>query len=235
MTFRTQELQFVDTPEFQRLRELKQLGSTYFVFPGGSHNRFEHSLGVAFLAEQMLKSIGEKQPDLELKPREVFLVKVAGLCHDLGHGPFSHVFDNLVIPSIAPELASWSHEKASLMMLDRIIDTQGIEIDSCEHKMIHELIHPSKNLLGSERRFLYDVVSNSRNSVDVDKFDYLARDCHNLGIKGHYDHRRLLHNCRVIDDEICYSSKQVYDVYELFHTRYSLFKQVIRLTSELLD
>ena len=66
----------------------------------------------------------------------------------------------------------------------------------------------------------------SAGSVDVDKFDYLARDCYNLGMKCSYDSSRLLTYSRVVENEICYPFKEVYNIYELFHTRYSLFKQV---------
>ena len=69
-------------------------------------------------------------------------------------------------------------------------------------------------------------MANKRNSVDVDKFDYISRDCHNVGLKSSYDFDRLLRFSRVIDNEICYHSKEVYNVYEMFHTRYSLFKRI---------
>jgi deoxynucleoside triphosphate triphosphohydrolase SAMHD1 len=82
------------------------------------------------------------------------------------------------------------------------------------------------SIVSHEKAFLWDIVSNSRNSIDVDKFDYLARDCHNLGMKCSYDCSRLLTFSRVIDNEICFHHKEVYNIYEMFHTRYSLFKQV---------
>eukprot|EP00455_Lapot_gusevi_P006162 TRINITY_DN1262_c0_g1_i8.p1 TRINITY_DN1262_c0_g1~~TRINITY_DN1262_c0_g1_i8.p1 ORF type:complete len:573 (+),score=128.96 TRINITY_DN1262_c0_g1_i8:984-2702(+) len=219
---------FIDTPQFQRLRDLKQLGACYYVFPGASHNRFEHSIGTMHLAEEMLRSRQEYQPELRITDREIFLVKTAGLCHDLGHGPFSHVFDNQFMPIARPG-SKWKHEQASTMMLDHLIDENNIDIERAELRMLHELINPSDNPIpgqGDQRRFLYDIVSNSRNSVDVDKFDYLQRDCYNLGIKSSYDPKRLMRYCRVIDDEICFHHKEAYNLYELFHTRYSLFKQV---------
>ncbi len=120
--------QFIDTPQFQRLRYLKQLGTTSFVFPGAQHSRFEHSIGVSHLAHQMITRIRSQQPELNvtdtevkvcvhcvcvcpcvsvplcclflwacgrtrLTPDSAQLITLAGLCHDLGHGPFSHAFE----------------------------------------------------------------------------------------------------------------------------------------------
>jgi hypothetical protein len=100
--------EFIDTPQFQRLRYLKQLGTTSFVFQvaplcwwlsvlkgfqGATHTRYEHSLGVAYLANMVISMIQKEQPELNITDREVRLVTVAGLCHDLGHGPFSHAFE----------------------------------------------------------------------------------------------------------------------------------------------
>lgn len=77
-----------------------------------------------------------------------------------------------------------------------------------------------------ERRFLFDIVANKRNSVDVDKFDYIERDTHNIGLRSSYDAKRLLMFSRVVNNEICYHHKEVYNIYEMFHTRYSLFKRI---------
>ena len=149
-------------------------------------------------------------------------------CTAQGHGPFSHVFDHQFMPLAKPG-TTWHHEEASTMMLDSLIDSNGIDIEPEAQRFLHELINPTDNAPSRHsdgRRFLFDVVANSRNSVDVDKFDYLQRDCMNVGMKSSYDPERLVKFSRVIDDEICFPAKEAFNLYELFHTRYSLFKQV---------
>uniref|UniRef100_A0A3B1KBF5 HD/PDEase domain-containing protein n=1 Tax=Astyanax mexicanus TaxID=7994 RepID=A0A3B1KBF5_ASTMX len=78
-------VKIIDTPEFQRLKNIKQLGGGYYVYPGASHNRFEHSLGVAHLAGKLLQSLKKTLPEgLEITPNDELCVQIAALCHDLG-------------------------------------------------------------------------------------------------------------------------------------------------------
>ncbi|XP_038225279.1 deoxynucleoside triphosphate triphosphohydrolase SAMHD1 isoform X3 [Dermochelys coriacea] len=119
-------VRIIDTPQFQRLRYIKQLGGTYYVFPGASHNRFEHSLGVGYLAGCLVRALHERQPELEINHRDILCVQIAGLCHDLGHGPFSHMFDGRFIPLARPGL-KWKHETASVQMFEHLITSNGLE------------------------------------------------------------------------------------------------------------
>ncbi|KAJ2755798.1 hypothetical protein GGI19_001344 [Coemansia pectinata] len=220
-----QVLQLIDTPQFQRLRHLKQMGSSYFVFPGASHNRFEHCVGTSYLASEVVKGFAQRQPELGIDERDSRCVALAGLCHDLGHGPFSHVFDNEFIPRACPGMI-WSHEEGSEMMLHHTVDENHIDIDEGDIKFIKQLIRGSSQPVGDEKMFLFDIVANKRNGVDVDKFDYIQRDCYNVGVNSSYDFQRLMLNSRVIDDEVCYNAKEAFNLTEMFHTRYSLHKRV---------
>ncbi|KAF9976363.1 SAM domain and HD [Actinomortierella ambigua] len=219
-------LKCIDTPQFQRLRDLKQLGSAYYVFPGATHQRFEHSIGTSHLAGELVERFRHTQPELEITPSDVKCVKLAGLCHDLGHGPFSHIFDNEFIPRARPGL-QWTHEQGSEMMLDYMIEDNNIDIEKEEVAFIKDLIMGERRGSSRDRPgFLFDIVSNKRNSLDVDKYDYIQRDCYNVGIRSSIDGSRLMKMSRVIDDEICWHHKEVYNLYELYHTRFSLFKRV---------
>ncbi|KAF9431867.1 SAM domain and HD [Entomortierella beljakovae] len=218
-------LRFIDTPQFQRLRDLKQLGSAYYVFPGATHNRFEHSIGTSHLAGELVERFKCTQPELEISESDVKCVKLAGLCHDLGHGPFSHVFDNEFIPRALPG-STWTHEQGSEMMLEYLVDDNNVDIEREELNFIKDLIMGERRGDSQRRGFLFDIVSNKRNSLDVDKYDYIQRDCYNVGFKSSIDCSRLMRMSRVIDDQICWHHKEVYNLYELYHTRFSLFKKV---------
>lgn len=119
-------LQIIDTPQYQRLRDLKQLGTVSFVYAGATHNRFEHSIGVSWLSGAMIDHLAGLHPELDISADERLWVRAAGAVHDLGHGPFSHVFDGLFLPTATPGV-KWSHEDMSLDLLDLLLDENGVE------------------------------------------------------------------------------------------------------------
>ncbi|XP_048353552.1 deoxynucleoside triphosphate triphosphohydrolase SAMHD1 isoform X2 [Sphaerodactylus townsendi] len=238
-------IRIIDTPQFQRLRYIKQLGGTYYVFPGASHNRFEHSLGVGHLAGCLVRALQERQPELDISHRDILCVQIAGLCHDLGHGPFSHMFDGRFIPLANPE-STWKHEQASVEMFDYLIASN----DLGPHMEFYGLCLPEdiefiKEQIGGptktddcswpyrgrseEKSFLYEIVANKRNGIDVDKWDYFARDCHHLGIQNNFDYGRFIKFARVcvVDGKkhICTRDKEAGNLYDMFHTRNCLHRR----------
>uniref|UniRef100_A0A673Z4R7 Deoxynucleoside triphosphate triphosphohydrolase SAMHD1 n=1 Tax=Salmo trutta TaxID=8032 RepID=A0A673Z4R7_SALTR len=237
----------IDTPQFQRLRHIKQLGGTYFVFPGASHNRFEHSIGVGYLAGSLVQELNKRQPELFISRRDILCVQIAGLCHDLGHGPFSHMFDGMFIPKVRPE-SKWKHEEASLAMFDHLVCENALEPVMKEHGLVlpDDLVFIKEQIAGpqntvplrqgwpykgrpEEKSFLYEIVANKRNGIDVDKWDYFARDCFHLGIQNNFDYRRFLKFVRVCEVDgkkhICTRDKEVGNLYDMFHTRNCLHRR----------
>ncbi|XP_012479402.1 uncharacterized protein LOC105794662 isoform X2 [Gossypium raimondii] len=223
-------LQFVDTEQFQRLRELKQLGLTHMVYPGAVHSRFEHSLGVYWLAGEAVYTVqGHQGSEINIERNDIRTVKLAGLLHDVGHGPFSHLFEREFLPRVLNG-SEWSHEDMSVKMIDYIVDAHHIEIDAAILNNVKEMVlassaNASQNTV-NEKRFLYDIVANGRNGIDVDKFDYIVRDSRACGLGCNFQFQRLLETMRVMGDEICYRAKDYLTVHKLFATRADLHRTV---------
>lgn len=106
------------------------MGVSYYVFPGATHNRFEHSIGVCHLAGLWVDSIRKEQPELKITDNDYKCVRIAGLCHDLGHGPFSHLFDTHVSKITDKE---YCHEMTSERMLEYLLkDNPDVNINENE-------------------------------------------------------------------------------------------------------
>ncbi|XP_050276713.1 uncharacterized protein LOC126718519 isoform X2 [Quercus robur] len=223
-------LKFIDTEEFQRLRELKQLGLSNMVYPGAVHSRFEHSLGVYWLAGKAVDTIKTCQGlELGIERSDIKLVKLAGLLHDVGHGPFSHMFEKEFLPRVFNGFP-WSHEDMSVKMVDHIVDEHNIDIDSESLTKVKQMItasseHDSTENM-KEKKFLYDIVANGRNGIDVDKFDYIVRDSRACGLGCNFHFERLMESMRVMGDEICYRAKDYLTIHKLFATRADLHRTV---------
>ena len=195
-----------------------------------------------------MQQICQRQPELQVTEEEMLCVTLAGLCHDLGHGVLSHFFEHLIHGINGPE-CKWQHEHASADMLQHIIDTHGLAGDFEQFGLTAAHVHLVKELIFGDisdapagwewrgrpgKEFLFEIVANKRNGVDVDKFDYFSRDCFHLGMAKSFDASRLMQFSRVITMEgegvsqIAYHEKEVWNLYELFHSRYNLHKRAYK-------
>ncbi|CAJ0920059.1 unnamed protein product, partial [Mesorhabditis belari] len=214
----------VDSAEFQRLRRLKQVGMANYVYPSAEHSRFTHSLGCYHLAFEFVSALRESDPSLSITSEDMLCVSIAALCHDIGHGPFSHMFDNELLKEKNPK-STWTHEMGSGKLIGRLFSKKSIReaflpfLGSGAHferniQFIKELIHPTQKVdkkgkwilegRDSNKSYLYDIVSNEEDGHDVDKYDYLLRDallCHVDITFGQASLRRLRSNMRVLMDE----------------------------------
>ncbi|KAG5050713.1 hypothetical protein JHK87_002911 [Glycine soja] len=168
----------------------------------------------------------EPGQELGIEHTDVLTVKLAGLLHDVGHGPFSHTFERGFLPLVL-QGSTWSHEEMSVKMIDHIVDQHKIDLDSELLKKVKEMITSSPGHSSQrEKRFLYDIVANGRNGIDVDKFDYIVRDSRACGLGCNFQHERLMETMHVVDDEICYRANDYLTVHKLFATRADLHQTV---------
>ncbi|CAI0462532.1 unnamed protein product, partial [Linum tenue] len=225
---------------------------TNMVYPGAVHTRFEHSLGVYHLAGEVAYRLRAQQdPEFPIEDFDIKTVKLAGLLHDIGHGPFSHTFERQFLPLFLngaswlstsssmtcdtskvdrPKFVFRSHEDMSISMIDYIVDKHHIDIEPECLKKAKEMVvasteHGSHNS-PTGKQFLYDIVANGRNGVDVDKFDYLIRDSRACGVGCGFMFGRLMGSMRVLGDEICYRAKDYLTVYNLFSTRAEMHRTI---------
>lgn len=218
---------FMDRPEVQRLRRIKQLGVVNYVYPSAVHSRFEHSLGVMHLAGRVcehLRSVGA-----EISAREQELVQLAGLLHDVGHMAFSHLFDSVLAQSHI-DVRYREHEQRSVELLAKLnADLRLLTED--EQLAVRRMIlgeHPpaGEHVGENPRPFLYEVVHDARTGLDVDKMDYLQRDAFHTGLPG-FQPDYIIQNM-LIDPQgrIGYRYKARNDICDLFLTRKRMFNNV---------
>jgi len=213
---------FIDTIEFQRLRNLKQLGVTSYVFTSATHTRFEHSIGVSHLAGLMMESIKKNNPELNVTDKQIELCRLAGLLHDIGHGPFSHLFDHHVKKESMEE-----HEERGCEIIKKMVKKYNIDLCEDDVTEILRMIVPGGMHVTNWK---YQIVANKINQLDVDKLDYIQRDCFYLDQKYCGEFSRIIKDAKVfrIDNflQICWPIKLQYEIFQLFSSRYRLHKQV---------
>ena len=184
--------QIIQTPEFQRLHLIRQTGFAFLVFPSATHSRFAHSLGVYHLARQCIENLHDLHGSEVVTATHRRLIPIAGLCHDLGHGPFSHVFETMV----KQHQARWCHEDQSTRLFRRLV---GLSLSPEDVDFVSSCIHPSQD---ESRLWQYQIVTNLHSGIDVDKLDYLNRDARAFGLPQPICISQILRGMRIKDDEI---------------------------------
>ncbi len=219
-------LELMSTPELMRLANIKQLGTTYLVFPGAHHSRLEHSLGAYYLANKLAKKLG-------LDEHENALVSSAALLHDVGHGPFSHVLETTINEKtgmdhmdLTKEIISGSvdmgyYGKGKNVVewgkIPGILERAGLDPKEVadlvkEHSSpetsLHEwLFGPVGPPKEGAKRYLYQMINGV---VDVDQLDYLVRDAHYTGVAhGIIDLERILHTLEIFNGELVVHRKGI--------------------------
>jgi len=195
----------VEHPYFQRLRRIKQLGLADVVYPGALHTRFHHALGAMHLMSLALKSLQEKghliwEPELEA-------AQAAILLHDLGHGPFSHVLESVLMPGVA-------HESITLVMMKDLNRQMNGRLDMAIQ--MFEGTYP--------RKFFHQMISSQ---LDMDRMDYLKRDSFYTGVvEGSIGADRLIKMLDLSGDQLVVEEKGLLSIENFLHARRLMYWQV---------
>ena len=208
-------------PYIQRLNRIRQLGLSFFVYPGAMHSRFLHSLGAMHLMHEAITSLREKGVDIT--DNEATASMAAILLHDVGHGPFSHVFEEA---GMLPD--GMSHEDISLMMMYEIRDWFSSSLialpkERAEASFIMNLaIRIFKDEY--EKHFLHQLISSQ---LDVDRLDYLCRDSFFCGVtEGSVASARILKMMNVKDGRLVVEAKGIYSIEKFLVARRLMYWQV---------
>ena len=204
------ELKIIDTSIFQRLRRIRQLSGAHLIYPGAQHTRFEHSLGVMHIASMAGHALNEKSI---VSSDNIQNLRFAGLLHDIGHGPFSHLFEELL------QKRKKSHEN---MGRDIILKTQIgdlISANGFNKKFIAELAFGD-----SKFQFMNEIISGA---LSADIMDYLLRDGYFTGAEhAKIDHNRLTYSLDVYKNKLALEKSALVNFETMMISRYQMFKAV---------
>ena len=208
------EKKLIDSFPVQRLHRLRQLAGAEYVYPGANHTRFEHSIGVMYLAGRLAETSYLSQ---YLSEDDVQRVRIAALLHDVGHGPFSHVFEHLLVKFLNKtheDLNIWIVQKSELKDL---LSDLGYDPN--------ELAKLSVGLLHKPGRVFMDQII--RSAVDVDKLDFVVRDTYHTGAEyGYVDVFRIIHMLDVLDENLAVDLGALSALESLILARIESFKSI---------
>jgi len=209
--------ELIDTPAFQRLRYVRQLGLAFLVYPGATHSRFEHALGTYHLARRTLTLFEEQDEYSRIADEECQLIRIAALLHDIGHYPFSHALE---------EIGAMHHEAVARPLIcdGEVAEALRRELGPNAPERIVELIR------GESDSPLQGLISGS---IDLDKLDYLRRDAFMCGVSyGEIDVDRLINALTLVPDPVSSEprvgmvEKGLSALESLLFARYQMYRNV---------
>ena len=205
------EQKIIDSSIFQRLRRIRQLSGAHLTYPGAQHTRFEHSLGVMHIAGQAAHFLKEKGI---LNSDEIKKLRLAGLLHDIGHGPFSHLFEEVL-----QEKSKISHEEIGRKIIEKT------EIGDILTKFGHNKKLITKLAFGdSKLQYMNEIISGA---LSADIMDYLLRDGYFTGAEhAKIDHKRIIQSLDVYQKKLALEKSALYSFESMMHSRYQMFKAV---------
>lgn len=197
--------ELIEHPYFQRLRRIKQLGMSEYVYPGATHSRFHHALGALHLMVNAVQTLRSKEVKISEKEAEALYIGI--LLHDIGHGPYSHSLEHSLIKQVA-------HEKISLMMMEKLnVEFKG-KLDLAIRIFKNEY----------HKAFMHQLISGQ---LDMDRLDYLARDSFFTGVtEGVVGSERIINMLNVVDDELVVEEKGIYSIEKFIIARRLMYWQV---------
>lgn len=195
----------ISHPWFQRLRHIKQLGLTDFVYPGAQHTRFQHALGAMHLMKQAIDTLRSK--GIEISDDECEAAIIAVLLHDIGHGPLSHTLEYTLLPGIR-------HESLSYLFMQRL------------NKEFNAAMNTALKIFQNtyKRKFFHQLVSSQ---LDIDRLDYLKRDCFFAGVmEGSIGVDRIISMLTVHNDQLVVEEKGILSIENFLNARRLMYWQV---------
>lgn len=204
------ELSIIDNPIFQRLRRIRQLSGAHLTYPAAQHTRFEHSLGVMHIASQAGHALHEKGI---LKSDDIEILRLSGLLHDIGHGPFSHLFEEII------QEKKISHEDFGKEIILKSEIGDSLSKNGFDKKLITKVAFGD-----SKFQYMNEIVSGA---LSADMMDYLLRDGYFTGAEhAKIDHKRITQSLDVHKKKLALERSALYSFESMMHSRYQMFKAV---------